>query len=89
MVKKTKTMKFSKFPPGILNITMERGIVEQVKKFRYLWVWIKTEGKNRGENPDSNAKDAYRRQPELFKRNMSLTLKKKIVKALVGSVALY
>jgi len=32
--KKTMTKKVSKLTPGILNITMEGGIVEQVKKFR-------------------------------------------------------
>jgi len=91
-VKKTKTMNVSKLTPGILNITMEGGIVEQKTKFRYLGFWITEDGSCETEVKARIAmanKYAYRRRQELFKRNMSLTLKKRIVKALVWSEALF
>jgi len=90
-VKNTKTIFVSKLTPGILNITMERGIVEPVKKFRYLGVWITENGRceTKVNARIAMAQDANPRRQELFKRNMSLTLKNRIVKALVWSVALY
>jgi len=92
-VKKTKTMKVSKLTLGIPNITIEGGIVEQVKKFRYLRFWITEDGRCETEVKSRIAYrmaiDAYRRRQEFFKRKMSLTLKKRIVKELVWSGALY
>ena len=90
-VKKTKTMLVSKGVSGTVNIAIEGQIVEQVKKFRYLRAIITENGRCVAEAKASiaMAKDAFSKRKELLSRNMSRVVKKKIVKAIVWSVALY
>ena len=90
-VKKTKTMLVSKSVGGTVNIVVEGQIVEQVKKFRYLGAIITDDGRCEAEVKAriAMAKDAFSKRKELLSRNMSRVVKKKIVKAIVWSVALY
>ena len=90
-VKKTKTMLVSKSVGGAVNIVVEGQIVEQVKKFRYLGAIITEDGRCEAEVKAriAMAKDAFSKRKELLSRNMSRVVKKKIVKAIIWSVALY
>ena len=90
-VKKTKTMLVSKSVGGAVNIVVEGHIVEQVKKFRYLGAIITEDGRCEAEVKAriAMAKDAFSKRKELLSRNMSRVVKKKIVKAIIWSVALY
>ena len=90
-VKKTKTMLVSKSVDGIVNIVVEGQTMEQVKKFRYLGALITEDGRCEAEVKAriAMAKDAFSKRKELLGRNMSRVVKKKIVKAILWSVALY
>ena len=90
-VKTTKAMLVSKSVGGTVNIVVEGQIVEQVKKFRYLGAIITEDGRCEAEVKAriAMAKDAFSKRKELLSRNMSRVVKKKIVKAIIWSVALY
>lgn len=90
-VKKTKTMLVSKGTGGAVNVVVDGQVVEQVKKFRYLGAMISEDGRCETEVKVriGMAKDAFNRRKELLRRNMSIPVKKSIVKTVVWSVALY
>lgn len=90
-VKKTKTMLVSKGTIGAVNIVLDGQTIEQVEKFRYLGAMISEDGRCETEVKAriAMAKDAFSRRKELLKRSMSIQMKKRIVKAVVWSVALY
>ena len=89
-VKKTKTMRISRRKRSVLNIIIEGKNVEQVKKFRYLGVIITEDGRCDVEiKTIGMAKGAFNKRRELLSQRMDRKLKKKIIKAVVWSVALY
>jgi hypothetical protein len=90
-VKKTKTMLASRVVGGTVNILIDGQQVEQVKEFKYLGALITEDGKCEKEVRVriGMAKTAFNDRKELLRRNISKTVKKKIVKTLVWSVALY
>ena len=90
-VRKTKTMIVSKHTPGDVNISLDGRVVEQVKKFRYLGVIMTEDGRCDLEIKTriAMAKDAFSKRRELLVRSMNIKTKKRIIKAVVWSVAMY
>ena len=90
-VKKTKTMRMSKRDGSVVNIVIEGKNVEQVKKFRYFGAMITEDGRCDVEIKTriGMAKDAFNKRREQLTQRMDRKLKKKIMKAVVWSVALY
>ena len=90
-VKKTKVMRVSRKGGKCLNIIVEGQKVEQVTKFKYLGSWITDDGRSELEVKTriAMAKEAFNKRKELLSRKMSKTVKKKIIKTVVWSVALY
>jgi hypothetical protein len=90
-VKKTKTMLVSRKEGGTVNIVVDGQLLEQVKKFRYLGALITEDGKCESEVKAriGMAKDAFNKRRELLVKSMSCTVKKKIIKSVIWSVALY
>jgi hypothetical protein len=88
--KKTKVMRISREEGGI-DITIDGQKIEQVRKFQYLGSWITDDGKCETEVKAriAMAKAAFHKRRELFTKKMSRKVKKKIIKTLVWSVALY
>src|SRR5579863_383393 len=91
-IKKTKTMLVSKSNiGGTVSIVIDGQLVEQVNKFQYLGSMMTedwrctTEVKRR----IAMAKDAFSKRKELLSQNMSRAVRKKIIKTVVWSVALY
>ena len=84
-VKKTKVMRISKTGVGGVALLVEGQLVEQVAKFKYLDSLIAADGRYEREIRASigMTKDTFGKRKEL------LTRKKKIIKAIVWSVALY
>ena len=89
-VDKTKVMKVSR-NGGEINISIDGQKVEQVSKFKYLGAWITEDGRSEVEirTRIGMAKDAFNKRKELLTRGMSKEVKKKIVKTVIWSVALY
>ena len=87
---RTKVMKVSR-NGGEINISIDGQKVEQVNKFKYLGAWITEDGRNEVEIRTrlGMAKDAFSKRKELLTRRMSKEVKKKIVKMVTWSVALY
>ena len=90
-VKKTKAMRVSRKGEGDINILIEGKRIEQVAKFKYLGSLITADGRCEAEIKVriGLAKDAYSRRKELLTKKMSRSVKKKIIKTVVWSVALY
>ncbi len=90
-VKKTKVMVISRKGGGAVNITLNGVRIEQVAKFCYLGSWITDDGRCDVEirSRIAMAKAAFNRRKELLTKNMSRSVKNKIVKAVVWSVLLY
>lgn len=93
-VKKTKVMRVRKkirADDPKINIVINGEVVEQVQQFRYLGSLITEEGTCEAEIKSriAMAKDAFNKRRELLTNRLSKELKKKIVKTLVWSVALY
>ena len=89
-VSKTKVMKVSR-NGGVINIFVDGQKLEQVNKFKYLGAWITEDGRSETEIKTrlAMAKDAFCKKKELLTRGMSKEVKKKIVKTVIWSVALY
>src|SRR5579862_6053758 len=85
-IKKTKTILVSKS-----NIVINGQLVEQVNKFQYLGSMMTEDGRCTTEvkRRIAMAKDAFSKRKELLSRNMSRAVRKKIIKTVVWSVALY
>ena len=90
-VKKTKTMRISRRDGSVVNIVIEGKNMEQVKKFRYLGAMITEDGRCDVEIKTriGMAKDAFNKRRELLTQRMDRKFKKKIIKAVVWSVACY
>jgi len=90
-VKKTKVMRVSRAGGGEVNIVIEGNTVEQVAKFKYLGSHITDDGRCEAEIKTriGLAKDAFKKRKELLTKKMKRELKKKIIKTVVWSVALY
>ena len=65
--------------------------VEQVNKFKYLGAWTTDDGRCETEIKAriGMAKDAFSKRKELLTKGLHRVVKKKIVKAIVWSVALF
>ena len=76
---------------GVINIIIDGQKVEQVSKFKYLGAWITEDGRCETEirTRIGMAKDTFSKRKELLTRGISKAVKKKIVKTVNWSVALY
>ena len=89
-IKKTKTMVVSKKDGRTVSIMIDGQKVEQVKTFKYLGSVIAEDGRCMEDIKQriGCAKDAFNKRKKLLTKSMNKTLKKRIVKVLVWSVAL-
>jgi hypothetical protein len=90
-VKKTKSMLVSRRSGGTLCVKIDDQKVEQVSQFKYLGAMITEDGRSETEVKVriAMAKNTFSKRKELLIRKMSRKVKKKIVKTIVWSVALY
>ena len=90
-MKKTKVMRISREEGGKLSILIDGHKLEQVEQFVYLGSMITEDGRCNKEIKRRIAlgKEAYNRRKELFGSKWNLILKKRLVKVLVWSVALF
>jgi hypothetical protein len=84
-------MRVSRKGVGDIKIFIEGQRVEQVVKFKYLGSLMTADGRCEAEIRAriGMAKDAFCKRKELLTQTMSKEVKKKIIKAVVWSVALY
>jgi hypothetical protein len=89
--KKTKTMLVSKRPGREISILIEGQNLEQVTKFKYLGAIITENGKCDEEvrMRIGMAKDAFYKKKELLTKGFNRSLRKRIVKATIWTVAMY
>ncbi|KAG1672188.1 Nuclear receptor subfamily 2 group E member 1 [Nymphon striatum] len=89
--KKTKVMKITRYQYEVINITLKGRKLEQVRQFKYLGSILDDEGKCTKDVKAriAMAKQAFMKRKELLIKNISLYLKKRLVKSLIWSVALY
>src|SRR6218665_2304268 len=90
-IKKTKVMKVSRKREGVINITIDGEILEKVERFRYLGALITSDGRCETEIKTriDMAKHALNQRKELLRTNLNKDIKKRIVKSIIWSVALY
>ena len=90
-VKKTKVMVVSKSVRVRARIMLDGVEVEQVPRFKYLGAWMTEDGRSDLEvrTRMALAKEAFCKRRELLTKGLSRETKKKMIKALVWSVALY
>jgi hypothetical protein len=90
-IKKTKVMRVSREGDGGVNIINEGERLEQVQQFRYLGALITSDGRCEMEIKTriGMAKAAFNNRKELLSRRMNKNLKKRIIKTVIWSVALY
>jgi endonuclease/exonuclease/phosphatase family metal-dependent hydrolase len=90
-IKKTKVMRVSRNGNLPLNITINGTKVEQVSRFKYLGAIITSDGRCRNEIQSriAMAKTAFVKRRELLTKGLHSSTKKKIVKTLIWSIALY
>lgn len=89
-MKKTKVMRISREEGGKLSILIDGHKLEQVEQFVYLGSMITEDGRcNKEIKRIALGKEAYNRRKELFGSKWNLILKKRLVKVLVWSVALF
>jgi exonuclease III len=90
-VKKTKVMKVTREGQGKVNIVIDGQQLEQVSSFKYLGSWITEDGKCELEvrTRIARAKEAFSKRRELLTKSLSHKIKKKMIKTLVWSIALY
>src|SRR6218665_820197 len=88
---KTKVMKVSRKGEGVINITIDGEIIEQVERFRYLRALITSDYRSETEIKTriGMAKNAFNQRKELLSKNLNKDIKKEIIKAIIWSVALY
>ncbi|KAG1662190.1 Zinc finger protein 570 [Nymphon striatum] len=89
--KKTKVMKITRYQYEVINITLKGRKLEQVRQYKYLGSILDDEGKCTKDVKAriAMAKQAFMKRKELLIKNISLYLKKRLVKSLIWSVALY
>src|SRR6218665_456134 len=87
-IKKTKIMKVSRKEEGVINITIDGEIV---KRIRYLGSIITSDGRCETEIKTriGMAKNAFNQRKELLSKNLNKDIKKRIIEAIIWSVALY
>ena len=90
-LKKTKVMVFTKGQPKKVSIWLRNTELEQVHEFCYLGSLLTEDARCDKEIKKriAMAKAAFMRRGDLLRGNISKDLKKRMVKALVWSVALY
>src|SRR6218665_1232915 len=90
-IKKTKVMKVSRKGEGVINITIDGEILEQVVRFRYLGALITSDARCDTEIKTmiGMAKNAFNQRKELLSKNLNKDTKKRIIKAIIWNVALY
>jgi hypothetical protein len=90
-VKKTKTMVVSKTGGVTSNIQVDGRKIEQVEKFKYLGAILSEDGRCLEDVKArfGMAKDAFNKRKELLTKRFSQSVKKRIVKTLIWSVAMY
>src|SRR5919106_4121377 len=90
-VKKTKTMVVSKKGGAKINIKVDGKIIEQVVKFKYPGAILSEDGKCSEDVKVriGMAKDAFNKRKELLSKRFCKSVKKRIVKTLIWSAALY
>src|SRR6218665_969827 len=90
-IKKTKVMKLSRKGEGVINITIDGEILEQVERFRYLGALITSDGRCETEIKTriDMAKNAFNQRMELLSTNLNKDIKKRLINGLIWSVALY
>ncbi len=76
---------------GVITIVIDGQKIEQVSKVKCLGAWITEDGRCGTEirTRKGMAKDAFSKRKELLTRGMSNAVKKKIVKTVIWSIALY
>src|SRR6218665_1913785 len=86
-----KVMKVSRKGEGVINITIDGEIIEQVERFRYLRALITSDDRCETEIKTriGMAKNAFNQRKELLSKNLNKDIKKEIIKAIIWSVALY
>ena len=74
-----------------MNIVIDGQQLEQVSSFKYLGSWITEDGKCELEvrTRIARAKEAFSKRRELLTKSLSHKIKKKMIKTLVWSIALY
>ena len=89
--KKTKVMVISKKEGKRVEIKVYGQNIEQVKEFSYLGSLITTDARCNKEirRRIAIAKEAFYKRKELMQSKLNLNLKKRLVKTLIWSVALY
>src|SRR6218665_2920813 len=87
-IKKTKVMKVSRKGEGVINITIDGEILEQVEQFRYLGALITGDGRCETEIKTriGMAKNAFNQRKDLLRKNLNKDIKKRIIKAIIWSV---
>jgi len=90
-LKKTKVMMFTKGQPRKVSVWLRNTELEQVRKFCYLGSLLTEDARcdKKIKKRIAMAKAAFMRRGELLRGNISRDLKKRMVKTLVWSVALY
>ena len=90
-IKKTKVMRVSRAGGGALRIMIGGQQVEQVKHFMYLGTWTSENGSCEREIRAriGMGKEAFRRHKALLTTKLSRIVKKRIIKTVVWTVALY
>src|SRR6218665_2244047 len=90
-INKTKVMKVSRTGEGVINITINGEILEQVERFRYLGALITSDGRCETEIKTriGMAKNAFNQRMELLSKNLNKAIKERIIKAIIWSVALF
>src|SRR6218665_293118 len=84
-IKKTKVMKVSRKGEGVINITIDGEILEQVERVRYLGALITSDGRCETEIKTriGMAKNAFNQRKELLSKNLNKDIKKRIIKAII------
>ncbi|KAG1714986.1 TBC1 domain family member 13 [Nymphon striatum] len=84
-------MKITRYQYEVINITLKGRKLEQVRQYKYLGSILDDEGKCTKDVKAriAMAKQAFMKRKELLIKNISLYLKKRLVKSLIWSVALY
>ena len=90
-IKKTKIMRITSGKERTVKISIDRKELEQVGKFCYLGSMITSDAKCHVEIRGRIAmgKDAFYKRKELLREKLNTSLKKRIIKSMIWSVALY
>src|SRR6218665_1154031 len=78
-------MKVSRKGEGVINITIDGEILEQVEQFSYLGALITSDGRCETEIKTriGMAKNAFNQRKELLSKNLNSDIKKRTIKAII------